>query len=375
MNLWAGCALCLVVAGSVACGSTTGAKPDATAVDWWDTSFSKRQKLRFAIASGEALKDFPVLISLSANRFNHEAAKASGEDLRFVDPDGTVLAHEIESWNPLGTSQVWVRVPQIDQGSTEDFIWMYYGKEAADSVESPSEVWSDEYQAVWHLGGDPSATTSDSTGNGNHGSAGGAMTADNMVPGQIGGAVSFSGDGEWIEVPHSDSLDITGDKLTLSAWVYMSGPQLRDTGVIVKAEPPAGEVRIYNYQIGVQSDHQANFRVARSPDGLGGQETYLTHDRELIAGTWYYLTGVYDGALATVSVDAQVGQSESAEAPILSTTAPLMIGRRGVEDDRFFVGYIDEARVSTVARSDAWLRAQYQSMTDELVAFGAEESR
>ncbi len=48
-----------------------------------------------------------------------------------MDANGTLLAHEIESWNESGTSYVWVSVPQIDASSGTDYIWMYYGNAAA----------------------------------------------------------------------------------------------------------------------------------------------------------------------------------------------------------------------------------------------------
>ena len=56
----------------------------------------------------------------------------NGADLRFVDADdSTLLDHEIESWNPGGTSYVWVRVPTIDGSSSSDFIYLYYDKTGA----------------------------------------------------------------------------------------------------------------------------------------------------------------------------------------------------------------------------------------------------
>ena len=39
----------------------------------------------------------------------------------------------------------------------------------------------------------------------------------------------------------------------------------------------------------------------------------------------------------------------------------------------YYGGTIDEARIEREARSADWVRAQYLSMTDQLVIFGAEE--
>ena len=38
-----------------------------------------------------------------------------------------------------------------------------------------------------------------------------------------------------------------------------------------------------------------------------------------------------------------------------------------------FKGVLDEVRISTVARSDAWIAAQYASMRDMFVSYGMTE--
>jgi len=61
----------------------------------------------------------------------------------------------------------------------------------------------------------------------------------------------------------------------------------------------------------------------------------------------------------------------------LQTTEPFRIGNRktDIENDLFFNGIIDEARVSNVARSTAWIKATYESGRDDLIAYGSEETR
>ena len=82
--------------------------------DWWNTSWSQRKRLTFNnTGQAENLADFAVLIKLDSTRINYALTQNAGQDLRFVDADGTLLAHEIESWDESGTSYVWVKVPQI----------------------------------------------------------------------------------------------------------------------------------------------------------------------------------------------------------------------------------------------------------------------
>ena len=107
------------VATNDATASTrTGTLTVPTASGWWNTSWSQRKQLTFNnTGQAENLTNFAVLVELDSTRINYALTQNAGQDLRFVDGNGTLLAHEIESWNESGTSYVWVSVPQIDASS------------------------------------------------------------------------------------------------------------------------------------------------------------------------------------------------------------------------------------------------------------------
>ena len=50
----------------------------------------------------------------------------------------------------------------------------------------------------------------------------------------------------------------------------------------------------------------------------------------------------------------------------------VRLGRPGASL-RYFDGMIDEVRISTTARSTAWIKASYESERDHLIDFGTEE--
>ena len=201
---------------------------------WWDLTWDSRVQLTFDNSlQTQNLDDFPVLIVLDPGNFNYANAEPNGQDLRFVDADdATVLEHEIESWNPGGTSYIWVRVPRIDGSSSSDFIYLYYDNTGAPDVQNPPGVWAAGYLAVWHLDDDPSAVSSvlDSTANAKHGS-GVSMNATNVVPGRIGQATNFDGSADYIRVPSGagDALEINGENLTIESWVRRDGSTPGDT--------------------------------------------------------------------------------------------------------------------------------------------------
>ena len=161
---------------------------------------------------------------------NYTRTQSLGQDLRFVDSDGTPLAYEIEDWN-TGGSYVWVKVPQIDAGSTTDSIWMYYDNGSIGDAQNPGAVWSNGYVGVWHMDQNPGASQIlDSTTYLNHGTAN-DMALGDLQPGRIGDGLYFDGStgatGDYIRVPSNgtDELSISGasPQLTLEAWVKRTG--------------------------------------------------------------------------------------------------------------------------------------------------------
>ena len=113
-------------------------------------------KLSFT-ASGYAgsttLANFPVLVRLSTAIQGFDYAKITASDIRFADANDTLLAYDIERWDPTGTSLVWVSVPSLS-GTTTAFT-MYWNPKSGKTVpaaRAPQRVWTlANYAAVWHF--------------------------------------------------------------------------------------------------------------------------------------------------------------------------------------------------------------------------------
>jgi hypothetical protein len=314
------------------------------------------------VAGSSDLTNFPFLLRIQ-NDCNLKTAangggvqNSSGWDIIFVDSDGvTQLDHEIEEYDgTTGDLTAWVRVPTLPYNSDKE-IYLYYGKSGLTCDPSnPAGVWQSGYAGVWHLNETTGSTHYDSTSNDNDGTQNGNSSAG----GKISGAQDFDGSQDWIEVPNSSSLDITGDEITLSAWVKMDATQTADAGIINKSYS-----NNYNYMLNVQSNDVGDFRV-KTPSGT----TYLDGSTILNVGQWYFLYGIYDGANAKVYLDGAEDGSDIRTGNIESSgAAPVVLGRRRVYptvDDRFFNGFIDEARISNVARSVAWMTTEYNNQSD-----------
>ena len=332
--------------------------------DWFNCEFSRRTPLSFDHREGvEDLVDFPVLVRVDSSVIDHDQTNDDGSDLRFVDETGNVLAHEIERWDETSGSAVWVKLPVLPAGEVTT-LYMYYGNSEAADTQDRTAVWDERFVAVYHLGGAIDAPHRDSTVNANAGTSIG-MAAEASSPGFTGGAVTFDGVDDWIEIPHSDSLAIPGDQVTLSAWINPSAVQVSDAGIVVKSTDGAG----YDLQLGVQTGNSPNFRVFTEA------QTYLTGPTVLPTDQWQFLAGVYDGSQARVIVDGAVDATEAQAGNLTVNTDPVVIGRRELGDERFFIGSIDEVRISNVARSQDWLTTSFRSMTGALLTIGAEQTR
>lgn len=88
---------------------------------------------------------------------------------------------------------------------------------------------------------------------------------------------------------------------------------------------------------------------------------------------WHYLAMTLNGAAARIYVDGVDRTLDGGATPLIAGSQALHIGRRSGGGD-YFRGAIDEIRVSSTARSAAWLRAQRLSMSDLFTSLGPVES-
>lgn len=337
--------------------------------DWWNVSWSNRRRLTFDNSSrSENLQDFPVLIKLDSTRIDYSSTRDSGQDIRFVDPDDTVLSHEIENWNESGESTVWVRVPQINGLSNSDHIWMYYGNDSAGDGQNITDVWDNIYIGTWHLN-ESSGSINDSTSSGNDAAAnnGAAYTSSGI----IAGAYDFTGNGDVVEAI-SYTYNFTGE-ITLEAWFKYSGsgtgsPRILEISQTGNADSHClapdndGTLRAW-----VECD--TGTRVATADDPTNYND-----------GGWHYMVYTYSSPDGILYVDGNETDTPPSGACANLDDGPyLVIGAvsdgsgQFANTDHEFDGFIDEVRVSDTDKSADWIEAQFESMSDSFITFGNEE--
>ena len=152
-------------------------------------AFDYGAKLTVSGYSGSALSGFPVLVRIAENSpagfsYGQLHSQTDGADLAFIGMDGTGLPFEIDTWDPSGTSLVWVGLPSMQNGT--EFV-MCWGSASSGKTVCNANPWSD-YTGVWHMNETTAGVTTihDSTANGLDGTS--VASSDTKADGAVGRA-------------------------------------------------------------------------------------------------------------------------------------------------------------------------------------------
>ena len=332
---------------------------------WWSSSWYARRVITFNnSASAENLINFPVRVSLTSSQIDYSKTQAAGQDIRFVNSDNvTPLSYEIEKWNATGTSEIWVRVPQIGLGSSTDFIYMYYGNAGASDAQDKNGVWNANTKGVWHLSEDPSGLApqmKDSTATPSDGTSSNMVVGD-QAAGQVSGSLGFNGSTKSVSMGTGAKLDPGGGNiLTVEAWYKRA---TTSAGGTIAAR---GSIGTNGYALDLGVTCTANqFKVSKYGvlDICVGAAPADTN--------WHHLAIVWSGTGVVAYIDGVSSAPTSADTAnfVSGPSTNFLVGTPGA----FFNGRIDEVRSENVARSAAWIKAEYVTQSNTMNSFAAEE--
>jgi len=359
----------------------------------WLSGWAKRRQITIDHNDiDEDLTDFPVLLHLSASSGINGAdvtsifdeVGANRKKIAVTLADGVTQCYvEVEKWDAVNKKAwLWVKVPSIS--ATEDTVlYIYYDNNQPDNTayvgdtgETPAQnVWDEHFVFVSHMRDDPdSSHIKDSTSNANNGTKKGAGEPAVTTNGKIDDAQDFDGTDDMITVTDDPTLNFdASDPMTLEAWINVTDKNLSGTAnyqyIFSKRLNGTGT----GYELYLQADGYLRFLIRCSNENL----CYIT-DNLCLYGGWHYVVGVRD-----VAEDKLRLFVDGAEAitPITDTTtgtltnaADLRIGRTDFTEHRYLNGIADELRISKARRSDAWIKATYETVRDNLLTWGSEET-
>ncbi len=358
--------------GGAAGVAGTGGTP-ALPSDWFDAAWTQRRKITVTDPLlTEPLQEFQVPVRLTAQSFDYASAQPQGADLRFVTPDGLLLKHEVETWDPVGGSLIWLRLPSLDAAPVQ--VWLYCGNSlaAAPSESDRRGVWPAPYAAVWHMAGDVTDSGASAFK--------AANTGGTFIAGKLGQGLNLTRSAKQhvIISPDAPIPIISGaDGSTLSAWVQPANldgspgdsADQQDNGSVlftVGGHSTDNHNSYTGYNISyegrlithVDPDDQGSYRRVRSEPGVikMNEWSWVTYVVDLPAGeVRFYKNGAAAGAVTVGPFNASSYDPE----------ASLQVDI-GTEEDltkHFWDGQLDELRVEKSKRSASWIAAQYRAMT------------
>ena len=308
----------------------------------------------------ETLTNFPVLVSITnfSGFAYSQVSNAVGGDLRFTEASGnTELNYEVESWNTNGASYVWVQVPSL---ATNVSIRAYWGQaaDAAPAYTTNGATWSNGYVAVWHFAETSGTTLSDSAGNYPGVAQGGV---DLSEAGRIGSGGRFDGSDDCVALTGMSKIAAQA-QLTVSGWARLDalGSGDADDSAIFTTSSSSDPILFwYNYTAVTTGDKAYTFNVGETSSGANRANTGSGIAAALV---WQHVVGVMSNTSRRIYVDGTQRATSTGVAAATGATTAGFLGKWSNSANFSFDGAMDEVRISTLARSADWVKAEYDTV-------------
>ncbi|MEX2514740.1 MAG: DUF2341 domain-containing protein [Candidatus Paceibacterota bacterium] len=310
------------------------------------------------------LTDFPVYVDLAdlSDTFFVYVAN-DGADIRVTAGDGlTELPREVVSVDSVGkTGELHFKADAV-YGSVGTEFYIYYGNPfavnySATDTYGAQNVWNSNYVLVSHDGG-----ATDSTSNGNNGTANGDATAG-IATGKVGTAAEFDGVSDSFQIADDASLD-TPSAITITAWVNANSFK-SDFSEIVSKKFDTG------YDFLVDNDAGTNDLEFISFDA---DILQYSNDNVVATSTWSHVAVTYDKSNVNFYADGSYEGGGAETADIGTNNEDLYIGS-DAGNSWEWNGLIDEVRILSSSQSADWITVEYnnQSSPSTFYSVGTQE--
>jgi len=231
-------------------------------------------------------------------------------------------SYTFASWSDSGTQQHTIIVPVAAQSYTATYTVV--------TNPLPSGL-----AAGWSFNEASGPSATDSSGNNN------TATLVNGVArtvGHSGGGLTFNGVNDYLTIPNSPSLNISGTGLTLSLWI---NPALSGGDSVVLGKFWNATMTSPYYQYGLEL---AGGTVPVFYVGTAGGPLSASMGSALALNQWSYLAVVFDGSQVKFYLNGALVSTVPLQATITARSNPFRLGADN-NTQQFFKGSLDEVRI------------------------------
>jgi beta-galactosidase len=156
-----------------------------------------------------------------------------------------------------------------------------------------------------------------------------------LVPGKNGLSIDLNGHDQWVEVYRDEALELTGEKLTLTLWVFPRSLSSSAGTLITKG----------NWQFGIRqlkNDSLEFYLTTRA------KQTIRIALPENWENNWHYVAANYDGSAIYLTIDDKESTHKFISGNIRNTPFPVNIGRNAEIHGQETSVYISDAIIDQV---------------------------
>lgn len=346
-------------------------------------SLGYHAKITINATNETPLVNFPMLIKIREGMpkgFEYKYAKADGSDIRFIDSEGNLLAHEFDTWDTAGESIIWVKVPQYFKGASITMCWGELVDKTAPAAIDPKEVWS-AYLGVWHMENAKNSLTGtfgtlgtnnqdkkagvigNSLGKTSAGATDAILTADTASNQKLN---ELNGKGEPIEpigTYHSRTF-------TASFWVSLNDNSNANAMFFSrKSRVPNNDESDNQWGFALrEANHEGRLRFFLKDESTRWDPNLSSQMK--VDGRWYRMDVIFDDGydlndgdtgFSAVWLNGALAVKRTTGQTFAACTEKFRIGRAGAGYG--INGYMDEVRIMPGTAPQAWIEADYKQVT------------
>ena len=323
----------------------------------------------------ETLTNFPALVRLAEGTggFSYaDCALPQGRDVRFSLGDGRELPSEVASWNPSGTSEFYVRVPELTASTR---IMVFWGNAAAPVRDPRLKVWDRSYTGVYGMG-ETGKVILDSSWTGGHGAA---MNASGAAAGAVGSARTFSNEDAVYGNDYCGAAP-DGKTLTLECWFKVASNPGTTVPLLIFNRPEQFNTErlgsfgsiYYNSGIAIRLTNGGKLNAYAGDFSITGSRYDTSAATAATQNEWHHalLSWSFDETMQKGSVrlyqdGVQVANSDNITFVWAEGQRHLVwTGYSQYSNKAHYTGMLDEVRVSSVVRSADYAAAIFKNVSD-----------